>query len=108
MTVRKKLCVKCPFRRDVEPYLHPRRAADIAYASQNQYNDFTCHETLGHDDEGETIVTEKSLTCAGFYAMQVNYCVVPSDDYEWPGDVYSEPGEMADAYQEAWDQKMER
>ena len=38
----KEPCKHCPFRRDVKPYLHPERAATIAYAAQNPYNSFYC------------------------------------------------------------------
>lgn len=106
MTYRRKPCAKCPFRRDVKPYLHPDRAAEIAYASENPYSDFTCHETVDYSDseDGEGMVTEKSLTCAGFKAMQHNYCG-SDDEYEWPGDVYCEPDEMVSAYEDAWAEK---
>ena len=50
-----KPCAKCPYRRDVRPYLHPERAEELAYLCQNPYSQFYCHETTEEDpnDDGE-------------------------------------------------------
>ena len=51
-----KACAHCPFRVDVRPFLHPERAAEIAYSAHNRYSDFPCHKTVDYDndsDEGE-------------------------------------------------------
>jgi len=107
-----KPCQHCPFKTNVKPFLHPDRAADIAYAAQNPYSDFPCHKTLGYveNEEGEedTARTEESKECAGFLTMrckelgeeavhEIKEGFKPA--YE---DVYEDAGEMADAYEEAW------
>lgn len=68
-------CKHCPFRNDVRPFLHPTRAEELAYHTQNPYNDFPCHKTTEPDEdseEGEMMITEKSKTCAGFLTMMGN------------------------------------
>lgn len=52
-------CDNCPFRTDVKPYVHPRRAAGIVG------NAFACHKTTTHDYAGEHVETEKEQHCAG-------------------------------------------
>lgn len=99
-----KPCKHCPFRRDVTPFLHPKRAAEIAYSSQNRYSDFPCHKTTEFDDDsGEGFSTNDSKTCAGFFAMQLNETAdkLP-DGFVWPDNVYSDPHEMAHAYEDEW------
>jgi hypothetical protein len=101
----KKPCAHCPFRRDVRPFLHPERAEEIAYSAQNPYAEFICHKTLGHDEEeGDTIVVETSLICAGFLAMQINEAGLDEpEDWTWPDNVYADLYEMIDAYAEEWE-----
>lgn len=103
----KKPCAHCPFRRDVEPFLHPERAEEIAYSAQNPYSEFHCHKTIDYDeDDGEGLVTDKSLICAGFLALQVNEGAVDEPEgWEWPGNVYSDCWEMTAAYEEAWEDR---
>lgn len=100
----KKPCQHCPFRRDVKPFLHPERAAEISELSWNPYNSFTCHKTLEHDEEeGDTIVTEDSLECAGFLSMQIEYGGKGCPEGFKPAEnVYSDPDEMIEAYTDAW------
>ena len=72
-----KCCGLCPFSRKNTLYLHPERAEEFAYMADNRYNDFVCHKTgVTHEDhpdeerQTEIVRGEKSLTCAGFHAMQ--------------------------------------
>jgi len=96
----KEPCEHCPFRVDVRPFLRPERAEDIAYSAGNPYNEFFCHKTIEHDDEGDSCVTGKSLVCAGFLAMQINVGTVSEPEgWVWPRNVYAEPAEMAWAYE---------
>lgn len=57
-------CSNCPFRTDVAPYLRPERAMEISQ-SLNRGEDFTCHKTLETDCEGDTVIGNRSRTCAG-------------------------------------------
>jgi hypothetical protein len=43
----KRPCEHCPFRRDVHPFLDPRRAADLAETLRDDHSWFACHETVG-------------------------------------------------------------
>ena len=101
-------CKTCPFRRDVTPFLRPGRVEQIAELPYNPYNDFTCHNTLDfeEDSEGwaESVVTEKSLTCAGFltllYIEQGEDSVVIPEGFK-PSDLtYESAEDMIDAYYE--------
>jgi hypothetical protein len=102
----KKPCAQCPYRRDVKPFLTADRGEELAYHAENPYTDFPCHKTTIEDDnsdEGDMMVTEDSLTCAGFLSMQVEWGGRDCPDGFTPSDlVYSEPYEMADAYAEEW------
>lgn len=100
----KEPCRHCPFRRDVVPFLHPVRVAEIARWAWNPYSSFPCHKTLGHDDEGETVWTADSLECAGFLTMQIweSGRRIP-DGFTVADGVYSDPYEMEEAYTEAWE-----
>ena|ERR1700760_57448 len=105
----KKPCQHCPYRRDVKPFLHPERGAELAYLTQNPYNEFHCHKTTVSDEEfggeGEDmVVVSSSKICAGFLTMQVNYNgnfpdgFIPDENiYE---NIYEDSWEMIDAYEE--------
>lgn len=73
-TVMKECCGMCPYSKKNTLPLHPERAADFAYSADNPYTDFVCHKTgIVLEDgwhEGDIVRGEKSLTCAGFHAMQ--------------------------------------
>jgi len=76
-TVLKKCCGLCPYSRKNTLFLHPERASEFAINASNPYTDFICHKTgvinEDHPDEyhqSEIVRGNKSLTCAGFYAMQ--------------------------------------
>lgn len=67
---RTKCCAKCPFRKDVAPYITPEAAEEFLTGEL-----FTCHETIGYgeDDYGnETHDMTKGQTCAGWLAMREN------------------------------------
>ncbi len=77
VTVMKKCCGLCPYSRKNTLFLHPDRAEDFAYYASNPCNDFVCHKTgVIHEDhpceerQRDIVRGEKSLTCAGFHAMQ--------------------------------------
>lgn len=98
----KKPCEHCPYRRDVKPFLHPKRGEDLAYLAQNPYNTFPCHKTLDHDDEGETVITNQSKICAGFLTLQHNEngrTFYDSDGFVPADNCYEGSYEMSDAYQ---------
>jgi len=109
-----KPCKNCPFRTDVKPYLHPDRAAEIAYSAQNPYSTFTCHNTFecdgGEDHQGrKTGDFSKAKHCAGFLTLQANESgrcpkgFVPS--YEL---CYNEAIDMVQAYEEAWEEERKK
>ena len=101
-------CKDCPFRSDVTPFLHPERAEEIAYTSQNPYASFTCHKTLEFDEDGDSWAGEESLECAGRLSLMAN------DGYDVPEGfaasplVYGDLYEMIDAYEEEWARRHER
>lgn len=69
----KESCLRCPFRRDVKPYITEGRCDELAYATANKYNYFPCHKTTVYNEENESMdIHEKSKECAGFLTMQVN------------------------------------
>lgn len=60
-------CAKCPFRSDVEPYLRPERAHEIAQTVQGG-SEFYCHETTVEidDEDGGTMGRgPDTKVCAG-------------------------------------------
>lgn len=98
-------CKHCPFRVDVKPYLHPERAADIAYASQNPYNSFSCHKTTEYNEDSEEMeCTDKSKECAGFLTLRAQEGEDIPEGFEPSWElVYTSILEMIDAYEEEWD-----
>lgn len=61
-------CTKCPFRADVEPYLRPERAQEIA-AHLRDGGEFACHKTTVPTDDGDLRDdTTTSQVCAGALA----------------------------------------
>jgi len=104
----KKPCKNCPFRSDVKPFLHPERAAEIAYATQNTFADFTCHSTIEYDGcediQGRaTGDFSKAKTCAGFLTLRAQEGEYTPEGFEpdWES-CYVSPSEMIDAYEEEW------
>lgn len=114
ITVMKKCCGLCPYSRKNTLFLHPSRAEDFAYSAENAFNDFVCHKTgvvnedSPYEEEQNSIVRgEKSLTCAGFHAMQniVNGTEDSSEieiDYK---DHFSDSWEMIDHHEENFNTK---
>ena len=70
-----KCCGLCPFSRKNTLRLRTERAEELAISAENPYSDFVCHKSADlHEDfysgESEFVRGEKSLTCAGFHALQ--------------------------------------
>lgn len=107
----KQPCKHCPFRIDVTPFLHPDRAEEIAYASQNRYSSFACHKTTMADEEsedGEMLVTENSKECAGFLTLRANSGERIPNGFEPAWDLcYSDPFEMVEAYEQQWNKNID-
>lgn len=61
----KRPCKDCPFRVDVPRYLSPARYRQIASGLVDEGRSFSCHKTLGHDEEGHSVVAPESRACAG-------------------------------------------
>jgi len=58
-----KPCAKCPFRKDITPYLRKARVREIERSLARA--EFPCHQTTKHDDEGEQVRTGGEVHCAG-------------------------------------------
>lgn len=94
----------------MKPFLHPSRAQEIAYSAQNPYSEFHCHETTvnSEEDDGERVVTDRSLMCAGFLTLMANEVgesrlpegFEPSYDL-----IYTDFWEMVDAYEEEYNKE---
>ncbi|MCE4369741.1 DUF6283 family protein [Xanthomonas hortorum] len=61
----KRPCKNCPFRVDVPRFLSPARYRQIAAALVDGGQSFSCHETLGRDEEDHSVVVSESRSCAG-------------------------------------------
>lgn len=115
MSYMKKPCQHCPYRKDVKPFLTEARAEELAYLPQNQYNEFHCHKTLDHDDNGGTCVGSESQLCAGFLTMSACYNgedSLPEGFEPAYGLCYEDPMDMISAYEdpeyhEAFKQEVE-
>lgn len=109
MKYMKQPCKHCPFRNDVKPFLHPDRAAEIAYASQNKYASFACHKTTEYCDdydEGEMLITSASKECAGFLTLRAQSGEDIPEGFIPAWDIcYADEGEMIQAYDEEWSNK---
>lgn len=104
-------CKQCPFRTDVTPYLHPDRAAEIAYSAQNPYSSFPCHKTTVNDEEYggeglEMIETNDSKQCAGFLTLRAQMGEhIPKGFVPAWELCYLDEWDMIEAYQEQWDKE---
>jgi hypothetical protein len=56
-------CENCPFRSDVQPYIHPTRVREIERSLIR--SEFPCHKTTTHDEEGEQVRSGEEMHCAG-------------------------------------------
>lgn len=99
-----KPCQHCPFRKDVTPFLHPRRAEELVIAAGSRYQDFVCHKTLEHSEDGEELLqTRKSLTCAGFLSLRAAEGVQVPDGFKPTAEqCYGSGEEMVEAYSDEW------
>ena len=62
----RKPCDNCPFRTDVDRFLHPKRYLSIARSMVDMGESFTCHKHNQFDDEtGKAITNAESMSCAG-------------------------------------------
>ncbi len=100
-------CKHCPFRNDVTPFLHPDRAAELAYSAQNRYSSFPCHKTTEPDEESSRMLrTEKSMECAGFLTLRAQDGEEVPKVFNPAWEIYyTDAYEMIDAYQEQWDKE---
>ena len=104
----KEPCKDCPFRTDVTPFLHPDRAAEISYASQNPYADFFCHKTTVSDeyfggDGSERVIVNTSKECAGFLTLRVQAGGKVPEGFTPAWEIcYTDHYEMCDAYEIEW------
>lgn len=64
----KRPCSHCPFRRDVAPFLHPKRAADLRDQMRDDSRWFACHETTGVK-KGKRIRRDDQSHCAGLMGV---------------------------------------
>ena len=107
----KKPCKTCPFRNDVKPFLHPERAAEIAFSAANPYSDFLCHNTFEYDGDEDhqgrpTGDFSKSKTCAGFLTLRAQEGEDVPDGLEPSWELcYTDSWEMVDAYEQEWENK---
>lgn len=106
----KKPCVHCPYRRDVKPFLTPKRGEELAYLAQNPYNSFPCHKTLDYDDDGDTCYKNDTKMCAGFLTLMHNEngkTPYDSSGFEPSDNVYCDTYEMIDAYANEEEEEIE-
>lgn len=61
-------CANCPFRRDVRFFLTKERAEEITNCLKNDGH-FACHKTVDYSGDGDGLITEDSVFCAGALIM---------------------------------------
>lgn len=101
-------CKNCPFRKDVKPYLHPKRAEEIAYATQNPYQSFACHKTTvpSEDDGNEMLATDDSKECAGFLTLRAQDGEYIPEGFEPAYEMcYTDVWKMVEAYEIQWNKQ---
>ncbi len=100
----KQPCKHCPFRKDVKPYLHPDRAAEIAYAALNPYSSFACHKTTEYNEDlEEQEETCNSKECAGFLTLRAQGGEDTPEGFEPAYEIcYIDEWDMIQAYEEQW------
>ena len=67
----KQPCVDCPFRTDIDGYLLPERAEEIADALVNEQASFPCHKTL---DQSQADFDEYGNELPYEYAGSEQHC----------------------------------
>lgn len=106
MEYMKQPCKHCPFRSDVKPFLHPDRAAQLAYSAQNPYSEFPCHKTTVEDEDsecGEMLQVETSKECAGFLTLRAQSGMQVPKGFEPSWDIcYIDDWDMIQAYEDEW------
>ena len=65
----KKPCARCPYRKDVKPYLHPDRGIELALNAVTKA-DFICHKTLNYNLQEYNDETEEDELTPEAYANQ--------------------------------------
>jgi hypothetical protein len=113
-TFLKKPCPSCPFRKDVTPFLRPRRAEELAYLALNPYSDFSCHNTFEYDGDEDhqgraTGDFSKTKTCAGFLTVRATELEqgIP-EGFEPSWDLcYESAEEMVDVYEAAYESQFD-
>lgn len=105
----KKPCKHCPFRNDVKPFLHPERAAEIAYAAENPYSSFPCHKTIDYceDEEGVSECDmQESKECAGFLTLRAQAGEDTPEGFEPAWEIcYTDSFDMIQSYEQEWEEQ---
>lgn len=98
-----KPCNACPYRKDVTPYLRPKRGAELANLVYSNHN-FYCHKTLSEesDEDGELDIIQTSKVCAGFLSLCANAKTVYPEEFTPSTElVYESVAEMTKAYKKS-------
>ena len=107
MDYMKQPCQHCPFRNDVTPFLHPDRAAQLAYSAANPYSDFPCHKTTEPDEDSEygiLLRVNTSKECAGFLTLRAQQGEEVPEGFEPSYEIcYIDDWDMIQAYEEEWE-----
>lgn len=112
-------CSNCPWNPRARGFLHPDRAEDIADTARYGTDDFLCHKSVEHDEDGEHApgAGDDNL-CAG-YAIAAIRDGVPGQllriqqrlslAVAYPNDPEHElaldPDEMVEHHVRAWDRR---
>lgn len=104
----KKPCKNCPFRSDIKPFLHPKRAAELAYSASNPYSDFPCHKTFDYDGDEDDFGRKtgdfsQQKTCAGFLTLRAQAGEDVPDGFEPSWHIcYTDEYDMIETHDNAW------
>lgn len=58
-------CPACPFRTDILFHLHPGRVEAICHGIVVDHEQFICHKTTHHDEDGEYVPSKTDQHCYG-------------------------------------------
>jgi len=98
----KKSCDKCPYRKDVKPFLTPRRGEMLALHAYNPYSSFPCHKTTVPDEDcedGSMMAVGTTKGCAGFLTLRINEGAKIPEGFTPETDlIYSNIDDMIEAY----------